>query len=157
VMPRTLSVLNSYFKENAAGIKIATSNSGPIWATIERSAFYRNGIGLDVDGTNGTGGLNVAVTDSVASNNLSGVGFLVQSAAAHSLTSLVLTHTTAAGNLTGVVASGTNATLRLAQSTITGNTSGYVATSGGVIASYGDNYIDDNTSNTGSLGSTVKQ
>jgi F0F1-type ATP synthase delta subunit len=46
----------------------------------------------------------------------------------------------------------------VANSTVTGNTAGWAALIGGVIASYGDNYIDGNVaSSTGSLTPIAKQ
>ena len=69
----------------------------------------------------------------------------------------MLTRSVAIGNSLGVHAIGTNATLQLAQSTVTGNMTGYRTDSGGVISSYGDNYIDDNGANIGTLGPASKQ
>ena len=46
----------------------------------------------------------------------------------------------------------TGATIRLANSTVTGNTTdGFATSAGGVVASYGDNYIDGNAGNSGPL------
>jgi hypothetical protein len=158
---QTLSVSNSYFTDNGtSGILIEPHSSGPMTALIERSAFYGNGgAALNVNGGFGTGAVNVAVTDSVASNNsTSNAGFYVQSAAGHSVTSLVLTRVTASGNAEGVAATGANATLRLGQSTLTGNSHGYFISGSAVILSYGDNVIDDNSAgNIGTLGSATKQ
>jgi hypothetical protein len=101
--------------------------------------------------------LNVAVTDSVASNN-NQMGFYFHLAAGHSVSNLVLTRSTASGNGAGIVADSANATLWLAQSTVTENSgNGYNASSGGVINSYGDNYIDANGTNTGTLSTATKQ
>jgi hypothetical protein len=131
--------------------------SGPITATVVRSQFRgNNSVGLYAVGGGGTGALNVSVTDSVASNG-SGGGFVVASGPSQ-MTNLLLTRSTAAGNSTGVAAFGTNATFWLAQSTVTGNTTnGYQMVSLGVGLSYGDNYIDANGGNTGTLGSAAKQ
>jgi hypothetical protein len=153
-----LSVSNSYFADNGKAIVIQTLSSGAIRAAVERSAFYGNGTGLQVTGTSGTGALDVAVTDSVSSNGTAGsIGFFVQSTTAHSVSRLVLTRVMASGNVVGVAAQGANATLRLTQSTVTAIATGYSASSSGVIFSYGDNTIDDNGSNTGTLTSAAKQ
>jgi hypothetical protein len=114
-------------------------------------------IGLKADGFPGTGPLSVAVTDSVATNHLSGTGFFVGSDVGKSVSRLVLTRITASGNGIGVEANGMNATLWIAQSTITENTTGYRSVLGGAAVSFGDNYIVANGSNTGVLGSGSKQ
>jgi hypothetical protein len=136
---------------------IEPQSSGRVTAAVERVALYGNRIaGLYLNAPFGTASINVAVTDSVAAN-IGGTGFVVHSPAGHSVSSLVLTRSTAAGNLVGVAASEENATLRIAQSTITGNSIGYRALSGGVILSYVENYIDANGTNIGTLGSATKQ
>jgi hypothetical protein len=155
--PLSLSVSNSYFSDNGgSGINLAPQGSGTVTAAIERSAFYGNaGVGLAVSGAQGTGVVRVAATDDVAANG--GTGFSVVSLAGHSTTSLALTRVAAAGNGTGLFANGPNTEMRVAQSTVTANASGYSIVFSGVILSYGDNYIDANGSNTGSLGSATKQ
>jgi hypothetical protein len=155
---QTLAVSESHFTDNALnGILIETVSSGPVAVGIERVALYGNQVGLSVLGSNGTGTIDATVTDSVAGNSAVGVGFNVQSAAGHSDTSLFLTRITASGSLAGIQSVGANATIRLTGSTITGNGTGYAAANGGVILSYGDNAIDRNGGNTGTLGNASKQ
>jgi len=156
---QTLAVSDSYLTDNHTnGMLIETTSSGAVAAAVDRVVLYGNGTGLLADGRNGTGALNVAVTDSVASNATSASnGFSLISAANQSIGNLVLTRITAANNHTGVAAAGANATVQLAQSTVTGNAFGYAAVSGGVMLSFGDNYITNNTSNSGSLGGATRQ
>src|SRR5262245_30811645 len=101
---QTLSVSNSYFADHGGfGIDIRTFGSGALTAAIERVAFYAKsaaGSGLYVNGSSGTGAVNVAVTDSVAAHG--GDGFIVQSSSSHSITSLVLTRSLAIGNNFGI-------------------------------------------------------
>jgi hypothetical protein len=147
----TLAVSNSYFNDNGnAAIHILTKSSGAVTAAIDRTEFHNNLLGLNVNGANGTGALTVAVTDSVAANN--GSGFFVFSIASHSVTNLSLIRTAVVGSAnTGVKADATG-TLWLAQSTITGSTlKGFETNSGGVIMTYGDNFLNANGSNVGSL------
>jgi hypothetical protein len=152
---QTLAVSNSHFNGNGGrGISISTMSSGTITASIDKTEFANNTVGLVASGTGGTGLIDVAVTDSVAANN-AGTGFVVQSNGAHSATNLTLTRSQAAGNTVGVLSTGANATLWLAQSTIAGNGTGFNAA--GTINTYGDNYINDNLLNTGSLSSAGKQ
>jgi hypothetical protein len=155
--PPTLSVSNSYFTDSPTGLVIATSGSGAATASIDRSGFYNNRTGINVTGASGTGALHVTVADSVASNNAN-FGFLVASAAGHSISTMTLTRVVSSGNDIGIEAFGQNATLLLAQSTVTGNTSGgFNASGGGAIRSYGDNSIDNNGGNTGALGAATRQ
>jgi hypothetical protein len=158
---QTLAVSNSYFSDNAAdGILIEPESSGAITAAIDRSAFSGNrNINLFVYGSDGTGAVNVAVTDSVAANGNSfngNTGFAVEGNG--HVANLSLTHCLAVGNAIGVSAGSTNSTLWLAQSTVAGNATGYEASNGGVIKSYGDNYLlAGNGTNSGTLTTIGKQ
>jgi hypothetical protein len=158
---QSLAVSNSYFTDNNIGIQIRTANSGTVVAAIDRTGMYGNsGNGLFVNGFGGTGGLFVAVTDSVAANNGFaglGSGFEVASTTGHSISNLSLTHSLVEGNIIGVQANGPASTLWLAQSTLTGNASGFSTASGGVINTYLDNYNTSNGAGTGSLTPVGKQ
>jgi len=153
-----LAVSNSYFVDNQSlGVDIQPQSSGTTIAAIDRTGLYGNELGLYVGGTNSTGALTVAVTDSVAANNGS-QGFIVQSSTTHSISNLSLTHVLSEGGGIGVEATGPNATLWLAQSTVTGSSiNGFAASLGGVIKSFGDNYFAADASNLGSLTSAGKQ
>jgi hypothetical protein len=156
----TLVVSNSYFHDgNAAGIDIGQASSlAKITASIDRSTFSGSNYGIYVQGTSGTAPIDVAVTDSVASNHLT-TGFFAQSSANHSVVNLSLTRVLAEGNEVGFQASGTNAILWLTQSTLTGSTQhGFQIDPGGVIKSYGDNSLAaNNAANLGSLTGVSKQ
>ena len=81
----TLAVSDSIFSDNASnGLDIEPQSSGGVSAAITRSGFYHNAnINFFVYGANGTGAINVAVTDSVAANGNSfngDIGFDVESA-----------------------------------------------------------------------------
>jgi hypothetical protein len=154
---QSLSVSGSYFAENATtGILVQQTSNGAASVTVARTAFYGGGTGMDINGAPGSGVVNAAVTDSVAAN-MTGTGFLVRSTSGHSVANLALTRVSVSGNATGIDALGTNATLRIGQSTVTANAFGYQAVSGGVVFSYGDNYIDGNTGNSGTLSSAATQ
>src|SRR5262249_38443769 len=106
-----------------------------------------NGLdGIIVNGANSTGTINVSVSESVAAGN-GFVGFFAESAAGMAATTLMVLHSVVANNVIGLQASGTGATVRLAHAMVTGNGSGWTLASGGVLQSYGDNYINGNTSN----------
>ena len=75
---------DSIFSDNASnGLDIEPQSSGGVSAAITRSGFYHNAnINFFVYGANGTGAINVAVTDSVAANGNSfngDIGFDVES------------------------------------------------------------------------------
>jgi hypothetical protein len=152
-----LAVSNSYFDGNGDGIDIDTLGSGAVSASVDRTGLYGNfSAGIFVTGANGTGALNVAVTDSISANNF--YGFFVVSSSGHSVTNLSLTHVLAEGNGgVGIRANQPNATLWLAQSTVSGNAAGFSIGTGSVINSYLDNYFANNGASTGSLATVGKQ
>jgi hypothetical protein len=156
---QTLAVTDSSFTGNGGnGMTIATASSGDVTAVVARVGLFNNALaGLQAFGANGTGEINVAVTDSVAGNNNGAVlspGFLAQ--AGGPSVALALTRITSAGNGTGVSAFGSGATVKLTQSTVVANTIGFSADNGGIIFSFGDNTMDTKGS-VGSLTSAPKQ
>jgi hypothetical protein len=141
-----LTVSNSLVADNAGtGILLFPSNSAT--AVFNRVEVNNNGnYGILVNGGNsaGTNTVNATVSESVAAGNV-GFGFCSFTQSGKAPTSLMVFHSVAANNGTGVEANGTGATVRLANSTVTGNAVGWIAQSIGVVDSYGDNYIDGNT------------
>jgi hypothetical protein len=154
-----LTVSNSLLADNG-GYGIYLVPTGSVTAVFNRVEVNNNGTaGIFVNGGSsaGTNTINATVSDSVAAGNNS--GFVNATVSGQAPTSLMLFHSVAANNGTGVAVQGPGAILRLANSTVTGNTQhGWVAISSGVVDSYGDNYIDGNGSNIGSsLTSISKQ
>jgi len=151
-----LTVSNSLVADNA-GNGIFVLPTGSATAVFNRVEVNNNlSEGIIVFGVNsaGTNTVNATVFDSVAAGNGS-AGFQSITHPGKAPTSVTLFHSVAANNSTGLQAE--DATLRIAQSTVTGNVNGWIIGNGGNIASYGDNYIDGNGSNTGSLTSISKQ
>ena len=143
----TLTVSNSLMADNG-NIGILLLPTGSVTAVFNRIEANNNGnTGIFVDGGNsaGTNTVNATVSDSVAAGNFD--GFVSASQSGSAPTSVMVFHSVAANNSTGVAVTGTGATLRLANSTVTGNTNGWTATTSGVVDSYGDNYIDGNVAN----------
>jgi hypothetical protein len=140
---QTLAVSNSYFNDNSqSGIFIATASSGAITAAIDRTGVNGNSNnGMLVFGAaTVTGQPTVAVTDSVAANNV--CGFCILSDSAGPTSNLSLTRVLSEGNATGVKADGVHGFIWLAQSTLTGNAQSFFVSGGGSrIFSYLDNYI----------------
>jgi hypothetical protein len=161
-IPLSLTVSNSYFTGNGAnGILLQPNSSGIISASIDRTVLSGNGFaGLNLIGQTSSGGaVQAAVTDSVAANNVNGsngTGFLVQSAQNQSVALLSLSHSSAVNNTYGISAVGTNAVLNVGLSTVSQNGAGYSIGTGAFIFSYGDNYFDGNTGNSGNLSTATK-
>jgi hypothetical protein len=151
----TLTVSNSLVADNSQG-GILFNPQGSGTAVFNHVEVTNNGAhGIQVNGTfAGSNKVNATASESIASGN-GNSGFLSTGSA---LTSLLLFHSVAANNGTGVTAS-FGATFRLANSAVTGNAAGWFihAGDGSVGASYGDNYIDGNGANTGSLTPISKQ
>jgi hypothetical protein len=144
-------VSNTLVADNGGGTGgngILLFPSGSATAVFNRVEVNNNSFGIVVTGSNsaGTNTVNATVSDSVAAGN--GLGFFSQTASGQAPTSLMVFHSVAANNLTGVEAETSGATLRLANSTVTGNANGWVA-SGGAVLSDGDNTIEGNEANQG--------
>jgi hypothetical protein len=152
-----LTVSNSLVADNGGnGVYLAPDGSAT--AMFNHVEVNNNSEGILLYGGNGAGTntINATVFESVAAGNFD-TGFFSITPSGTAPTSVMVSHSVAANNGTGVGASGTSATVRLANSTVTGNAHGWQAVSSGVMASYGDNYIDGNAGNTGSLSSISRQ
>jgi hypothetical protein len=145
---QTLSVSNSYFTDNdGAGIFAQTNNTGGLAGSIERTAFYGNHHGINLLGSNGTGTITVTASDSVTANNL--IGAATVSLANHSATVLLLKRSAVSGNGVGVSATSVQSSIWLDSTAVTGNGVGFSNPNNGAIFTYGNNYIDSNTTNDG--------
>jgi hypothetical protein len=148
----TFKVTNSEFDDNTfQGILIFPSATPQITGVIDHVGLYNNLIGLNLLSSSTTGGtVSATVHDSMASNNINstatnGVGFAAQATASQAVTHLMLVKSVAAYNFDGVLASGINAEVFVNDSTITKNTNGWLRPLSGVIVTYGNNAVDDNT------------
>jgi hypothetical protein len=155
--PQGFGVSNSYFSDNGGdGIHVNTESAGNVRGTIDRTVMSHNhSKGLTMDGSAGTGLLNVAVTDSVFEDNEN--GFFVKSASGQSDTRLLVTRTLVANNITAIETFGTNARLWLVQNTVMGNADAFIVGTGSVINSFGDNSFAANVDFVGSLTVVGKQ
>jgi hypothetical protein len=145
----SLGVSNTLVADNGNnGIFVFPGGNGAVTAVFNRVEVNNNGgQGILADGQNSAGTVNVTVSESVAAGN-GGVGFYSLTKSGQAPTSLMLFHSVAANNRTGVDAFGPGATLRFANSTVTGNANGWLA-SDGVVLSDGDNTIEGNGANQG--------
>ena len=142
------------------GIALTPTGSATVTAVLNRVEANNNAAGdgiLIFGGLSSGGSIIVNVAESIASGNLDGV--LVGSASGQAVAKVTLFHSDVANNQgTGILATGTNATLTVAQSAVTGNAgNGWSVQSSGVIQTYQDNYFNDNGLNGGSLTNISKQ
>ena len=154
-----LAVSNTVAADNGGhGIYVLPGGSGTVTAVFNRVEANNNAqSGILVDGSTSTGTVNTTVSESVAAHNNAGAGFSAATAAGHASNTLTVFHSVSASNSFGIAVTGPGATVRLAQSVVAGNGAGWFVFTSGVVASYGDNYIDGNGSNTGSLSTVAKQ
>jgi len=154
-----LTISNSLMADNGSN-GVLLEPTGSATAVFNRVEANNNALyGIFVDGVSsaGTNTINVTVSESVAAGN-GQAGFNSQTGSGNAPTNFTIFHSVAANNGIGVAAGGSGATLRLANSTVTGSTAfGWGAFSSGVVYSYGDNYIDGNAGNSGSLTPIAKQ
>jgi hypothetical protein len=141
----SLAVSNTLVADNGGvGISVLPSGSGTVKVDLDRVEAYTNSIhGILVNGSLSTGTINATSSDSIAGSN-NNSGFQASSAAGHAATSFMVVRSISANNGFGLLASGTNATLRVGQSTVTGNTASTSGINGGVLRSYNNNNIDGN-------------
>lgn len=154
----SLAVSNSLFADNGGtGTFVAPSGSGGVTAVFNHVETNDNAVGgIFMDGAGSIGTITATVSESVAARNAT-FGFLAETSSGHAPTTLMLVRSVAANNNIGIEAQGNGAALRVAQSTVTGSPASGWLINGGIIYSYGDNYMDGNGGNTGTLTSVVKQ
>jgi hypothetical protein len=146
----TMHVHNTVLANNGTGFSIRPTNGFTASGSIENVQIVGNSGGaLKVDGSGGGGAINVAVSDSVVSNNASnGVNAISGSGQS---TSVSFTRTTIANNgLTGLQAnnaSGGTAGITIGSSVISQNATATTVIGSATIQSYGNNQV------TGPLGS----
>ena len=124
-----LLVSDSVLRSNKTGINMFVGGADGNGASIERTRFESNDVGLKHFGGN-----SAAVSNSVASGN--GIGFLSDGSG-----KIELFHTTASKNGTGIKADG--GFIRVAYCSVTGNGTG-ISASGGTIGTMGNNMVVNN-------------
>lgn len=142
-----LSVSNTLVADNAShGILVFPSGSGTVTAVFNRVEAHNNFNGIVVDGEFSTGTVKATVFESVAARNAS-VGFFAFTTLGHAPTTLMVFHSVAANNDSGLFANGPNATVRAFQTMVTGNIAGWQVINSGAVQSFGNNAIEGNTNN----------
>jgi hypothetical protein len=125
------------------------SGSGTVTAVFNRVQVIGSGNGFLLhDGAGGA--LNVTIANSVATNNGS-AGIAAEGASGVALTRVVVSNSVVSNNATGVLESGANSTTYLAKNTIAGNATAFTVINNGALFSFGDNYINGNVDDGGTI------
>ena len=112
---------------------------GSVTGLIERVVADRNVFGIAADGTGGTSGINITVSDSSISGNTQ-AGIVAVTGATG--TGVMVSRTSVVNSGTGLLAIGGGAVMRVGESRITGNGVGV----SGPVQSYGNNQLNGNAS-----------
>jgi hypothetical protein len=137
-----LFVSNSTFAHNAQGIAVTPGVGFTARATVENSRMVDNsGAGLRAER-----GAVVSVRNSVATGNTNGfVATGVGGDAFLQLENCGASHNSAAGIFAGLGGGGLTAFVSMSNCLVTGNANGLSADASGIIRSFGDNKVVDNT------------
>jgi hypothetical protein len=128
------------------GIHFKPTGAATIRASITRTQVMNNTIGLNADGDNGTGSIDVTITDSVFARNAGDGVATISPNASDALVKVTLDRATVSSNgAIGVHSVGQRSTVRITKSTVTANgAAGLQANNSGVLGSYGDNATEGN-------------
>jgi hypothetical protein len=127
------------FSQN--GIAIAPSNSAATF--ISNSTLKVNATGIGVSTANSAGALSVMVSNTRVTNG-SGAGISATVPAGKPGIGVFLDHVISEFNITGILASGSGATIVVGNSVVQGNGSGVVQATGGSVSSFKTNEINGN-------------
>jgi hypothetical protein len=153
-----LDVNNTVIEDNGtmavpgAGIAVVPTGAATVKLTVSNSQIQNNTQGIKIDGDNGTGAIDVMVSNSQLLRN-AGAGFFSTSPnGVDSLVRAAIYNSTSASNGgPGIQSAGQRSTVRVAGSTSTANSGpGLQGNNNGALESYGDNYTAGNgAANTG--------
>ena len=128
------------------GIHFKPTGSATIRASLSRVEVLNNVTGLNVDGDNGAGAIDVSVIDSTFSRNAGDGIATISPNANDALVRVSIESSLVTGNGgIGVHSVGQRSTVRITRSTVTANgAAGLQANNSGVLRSYGDNATEGN-------------
>jgi hypothetical protein len=151
----SLFVRDTVLSENGLGI-LALAGAGSALVTLQRVQMESNGEGFRATGAGG-GVVFVDVQDSLASTNGTN-GFIATTGGGAAVTLDIQRSSSNLNGGAGIQADGgAGAQVFIGTSMVTANTTGFSQTNGGVIRSYGNNTVDNNTSNGAATGPTLGQ
>jgi hypothetical protein len=122
------------------GILVAPQAGGTAEVVLSRVTAAKNVFGIAADGTGSTGGINMTITDSVASGN-SQDGIVATTPAGGAPIGVLVKNTRSVNNNIGIRSIGPNVTVRVDGSTVTGNSTGLRFVTGGALLSFGNNNV----------------
>jgi hypothetical protein len=154
-----LVVTDTVFSNNGGGstgggIVINPISGGTAQVALNRVTVGKNVFGIAADGAGSTGGINMTITDSVASGNLQD-GIIAVTPGAGAPIGVMVKNTRSVNNNIGIRSFGTGVTVRVSNSTVIGNGTGLSFGSGGALLSFGNNEVQANGANgafSGSVG-----
>ena len=146
--PSKLFVMDSYITDNGSasgggGIVIRPTAAG-VNAVLKNVHVDNNaGIGVKVDGTGGTGTINLMVVDSVVSAS-TGSNIAAFTTPGTGTANVMINRASLSAAGLGVRSDGPATTVRIGDSEIFGNVTGVAAVNGGTLLSYGNNQLNGN-------------
>jgi hypothetical protein len=149
-------VRNSGKASTGGGVVINPASGGSAQIVLNRVTVDKNIFGIVVDGTGSTGGINMAVTDSVSSGNLND-GIIATTPAGGAPIGVYVRNTGVANNGFGIRSIGSNVTVRVDRSSVTGNGIGLSASGSGALLTFGNNAVRANGSDGAFSGSVALQ
>ena len=151
-----LFVSDSYITDNGsgangAGIFIRPTGAGGGSIALTDVHVTNNNAGIKIDGTAGTGAVNLSIVDSVSAGNSGGSGVAVVSTAGHVTSIVMINRSNLSNNSLGLRGDGPLSIVRIGGSVIGGNVTGVSSANGATLQSYGNNQIDGNSTD-GTIG-----
>jgi hypothetical protein len=143
-------VSDSTISDTSIGnILIQPTGSATVHALFNRVTVAGSGFGIKADGSGQTTGqINVEVRDSVAAHHTNN-GFIASSDSGQAQIRYKITHSSAFDNGSfGAVASGAQAFMIVGGSSLTDNGTGLAQLNGATVATYTNNDVNFNTTNT---------
>ena len=138
-------VRNNGFGSTGGGIVINPLPGGSAQIVLNRVNVDKNIFGIVADGTGSTGGINMTITDSVASGNLND-GIIATTPSGGAPIGVLVTGTKSVNNAVGIRSIGSSVTVRTESSKIAGNGAGLVFSGGGALLTAGNNMVRANAS-----------
>lgn len=141
-----LYVADTYLTSNGSGssggaIMVRPTGAGSAKVAINNVNADNNITGITASGGSTTGTITMVVRDSVSAGD-SFTGISVATGASSGTAIILLDHSSAINNATGISSAGAKSFVILNGSTSAGNGTGLSATSGGSILTYGNNSIN---------------
>jgi hypothetical protein len=147
--PSKLFVSDSFVTDNGTGstgggIVIRPTAAGVNAVLSDLHVENNAAVGVKVDGTGGTGTVNLMVVDSVVagSGNSNIAAFTVPG---EGTANVMINRTSLSDSAVGLHSDGATTTVRIGDSQIFGNVTGVTTANGGTLLSYGNNQFNGNT------------